>query len=143
MEVFLTMRNKTIKKITTFAMGIVLAGATVLTPTASYAKTGDPSHVSGSLNGLNCSGYVTIDTRKAVAETSFSGGGQIIATVTLISDAAGKKESHYASDYKAGGTARAVARVGSGIELTKSADGYHKASYGAYSWERTTHKDFD
>lgn len=132
------MKNKTIKKITTFAMGIVLAGATVLTPTTKAMANSRTDSVSGTINGLKCSGRLTINSREAIAETNYQGGGQIIARVTLHVDDEGKDKKLVAEDNKTGGTAYAVASIDSGIELTKNASGYHKVKSGAYTWEKYT-----
>ncbi|MCI6648607.1 MAG: hypothetical protein PUJ25_02295 [Lachnospiraceae bacterium] len=133
------MKNKTIKKISTFAMGIVLAGATVLTPTTKAMANSRYDSVSGTVNGLKCSGSLTINSREAVAETNYAGGGEIYAKATLYSHYNSTKEKHVREDYKAGGTARAVAAINSGIELTDEAYGNHKVKSGAYTWETSTH----
>lgn len=131
------MERKTtiLMKIAAPVMGIIIAGSTALTPVSALAA----GSVKGELNGFQCSGYVTIDTREASAVTSFSRGGDIRAYVTLYAKIGNKTKIHNGSNYSNGGGTRAVAEVDSGIELTQYAEGKHSVSYDTYSWSDDTY----
>lgn len=130
-------RTEILRKIAAPVMGLVVAGATMLTPMSAMAAS---SNVSGKLNGYACSSYVTIDTRDAYAVTSFSRGGSVIkAKVVLYTKLNGKWKKHSNSNSSTAGGTSAKASVDSGAELTQYAEGTHYVSYDTYSWSDNTY----
>lgn len=133
------MKNIKLKKIAISMMGLVIAGAAVFTPVSAMAEAGDPSSVSGSIEGIPCSGSTIIDYRSATTTAIFYGTGKLAASVTLVSkDKSGNYHKNYATNSNSAvkGVSATAARGATSWE-TEYADGVVTIIYHGYTWKRT------
>lgn len=134
-------KKRIIKKIAIPMMGLVIAGVSVLTPLATFASIGDSSSVSGSIQGIPCSGSTVIDYRSATATTTFYGTGTLTAQVSLVcKDKAGDYHDVTPvskSNSAVAGVSVTSVRTKSNWEMVR-ADGVHTVKYKTYTWSDTT-----
>ncbi len=91
-------RTGILTKIAAPVMGLVVAGATMLTPMSAMAKEGDSSSWKGEINRITCSGYTAIDSSSATATTVFYGTGTLTSSVNLLcKESSGTYRNVYAS----------------------------------------------
>lgn len=133
--------NKIFKSVAIFALGVVIAGATILSPISSMAKSGDPSRVSGTLASAPCSGSVSVDSTSGSATTNYYGtGATVTASVTLTCSYKRTEYSYYDTKTRTGTAGvTATAERGSSSYTPEHADGYHYVAKPGYTpWEDTT-----
>ena len=134
-------RKRLFERIAVPVLGLVITGATILSPVSSMANSGDSSRVSGTVASAPCSGSVSVDSTSGSATTNYYGtGATVTAMVTLTCSYKRTEYSYYDTSTRTGSAGvTATAKRGSSSYTPEHADGYHYVAKPGYTpWEDTT-----